>query len=478
MPKYTNLGNVTYLSVGILLLYMAQNSSANIQSVIMEENGFEQLGFFILAVLYFFMGMGSLLSTAIINKYGTRFCLVIGGVGNVQWIVSTLLAVYRESILAEGVPIGIIYCGLLLSTVINGFTVGVLWAAANQYIADCSSDSNKGFFFSYFWSFYMTSQIFGNLIAAFVLGHLEQDNYFEIMAGVASLATLTFFFLKRPQPVGLQFSINALRLVEDSNDYTHPSFVSSSIYSTSQPTFWSDIKSVLILLVSKKMRPLVPQLCWTGVSIAVYTGILLPIITDTLDDKDTSHKFELSMLAMVSLGVGEIVGAIGMGMIVDKIGSKKSCWVNIFLVILQTLAVLLFLYIDEYNWIAFMMTFLWGVQDSSISIHLDAILGFEFETNKEPFACDILMESITAFSFEILQSFMKTKYQRVIYISAVGGIGVFCTLSSFFFEYKPDAIHVRDSGRIHRKSFILNRAPEEVESIDSITDPNVYLISS
>lgn len=109
---------------------------------------------------------------------------------------------------------------------------------------------------------------------------------------------------------------------------------------------------------------------------------------------------------------------------------------------------------------------------------MDAILGFEFETNKEPFACDILMESITAFSFEILQSFMKTKYQRVIYISAVGGVGVFCTLSSYFFEYKPDAIHVRDSGRIHRKSFILNRAPEEVESIDSITDPNVYLISS
>jgi MFS family permease len=187
------------------------------------------------------------------------------------------------------------------------------------------------------------------------------------------------------------------------------------------------------------------------------------------------------MLAMVSLGVGEIVGAIGMGMIVDKIGSKKSCWVNIFLVILQTGAVLLFLYIDEYNWVAFLMTFLWGVQDSSISIHLDAILGFEFETNKEPFACDILMESITAFSFEILQSFMTTRFQRIIYISAVGGVGVFCTLCSYFFDYRPDALHdsdVRRSGKIHRKSFILNRSAEEVESLDSITDPNVYLISS
>lgn len=97
----------------------------------MEENGFEQLGFYILAVLYFFMGLGSLLSTAIINKFGTRFCLVLGGIGNVQWIVSTLLAVYRKEILDYGISIMLVYAGLILSTVINGFTVGVLWASAN-----------------------------------------------------------------------------------------------------------------------------------------------------------------------------------------------------------------------------------------------------------------------------------------------------------------------------------------------------------
>jgi MFS family permease len=123
----------------------------------MEKNGFETLGYYILAVLYLFMGIGSILSTAIINKFGTRFCLVMGGFGNVQWILSTLLAVYSDKILESGVPLGLIYAGLITSTIINGFTVGVLWASANQYIADCSSDYNKGFFFSYFWSFYMTS---------------------------------------------------------------------------------------------------------------------------------------------------------------------------------------------------------------------------------------------------------------------------------------------------------------------------------
>ena len=48
------------------------------------------------------------------------------------------------------------------------------------------------------------------------------------------------------------------------------------------------------------------------------------------------------------------------------------------------------------------MTFFWGVQDSSVSIHLDSILGFEFTSNKEPFAIDAMVESISAFTFEII----------------------------------------------------------------------------
>jgi len=64
--------------------------------------------------------------------------------------------------------------------------------------------------------------------------------------------------------------------------------------------------------------------------------------------------------------------------------------------------VILFIWQNEYSWVAYLMTFLWGLQDSSVSIHLDAILGFEFESNKEPFSCDVLVESITAFSIEII----------------------------------------------------------------------------
>jgi hypothetical protein len=93
MGKYNNLGKVTQLSLGILMLYMAFNSASNIQTEIYDSVGFGNLGFYILAVVYFFTGIGSLMSTAMINKYGTRVALVLGGIGNTLWIMSTLLAV-------------------------------------------------------------------------------------------------------------------------------------------------------------------------------------------------------------------------------------------------------------------------------------------------------------------------------------------------------------------------------------------------
>lgn len=62
-----------------------------------------------------------------------------------------------ENPLAFAIPdIAIIIC-LFVTACINGITVGILWTASNHYIASSASDANKGFFFSYFWTFYMSS---------------------------------------------------------------------------------------------------------------------------------------------------------------------------------------------------------------------------------------------------------------------------------------------------------------------------------
>lgn len=107
-------------------------------------------------------------------------------------------------------------------------------------------------------------------------------------------------------------------------------------------------------------------------------------------------------MAMATLGIGEILGALVVGHIVDKIGAKKSSLINVVLIFIQTIVVIIYIIIDSYSWLAFIMTLIWGISDSSISIHLDSILGFEFESNKEPFSLDILIESSFVFGFQII----------------------------------------------------------------------------
>ena len=94
------------------------------------------------------------------------------------------------------------------------------------------------------------------------------------------------------------------------------------------------------------------------------------------------------------------------------------------------------------------MAFVWGVQDSSISIHLDAILCCEFSSNKEPFSCDVLVEAIGAFTFDILASFMTTRVSKIVYLSFVGAIGISSAFSSYFFKYKPESIEEEGKSKL------------------------------
>lgn len=108
------------------------------------------------------------------------------------------------------------------------------------------------------------------------------------------------------------------------------------------------------------MMLLLPQVFWTGISLAVYTGLLVPIITDTIPGDDDQDKFMKSMFAMVALGVGEMVGGLFIGYIIDHFGNRKAAMANVVLILIQTAVVITYIVIYEYSWLAFLMTFLWG----------------------------------------------------------------------------------------------------------------------
>ena len=51
-------------------------------SLVLEQDGLEHLGFYILAVLYFSIAVSSIFSTAFLKKLGTYKCLILGGFGH------------------------------------------------------------------------------------------------------------------------------------------------------------------------------------------------------------------------------------------------------------------------------------------------------------------------------------------------------------------------------------------------------------
>lgn len=66
------------------------------------------------------------------------------------------------------------------------------------------------------------------------------------------------------------------------------------------------------------------------------------------------------MIAMVIFGLGEVVGGILIGLVIDRKGSRYVAIVNVLVVLLMTFSTLSFLGINKFNLLAFLMTFMWG----------------------------------------------------------------------------------------------------------------------
>jgi hypothetical protein len=76
--------------------------------------------------------------------------------------------------------------------------------------------------------------------------------------------------------------------------------------------------------------------------------------------------------------------------------------INVVLIVVMTFVTLAFLGINQFNLLAFLMTFLWGVQDSTVNTHCFEICGFEFDNNSEPYSLFNLAQALAVFIFSAI----------------------------------------------------------------------------
>lgn len=104
-----------------------------------------------------------------------------------------------------------------------------------------------------------------------------------------------------------------------------------------------DIKDTIAYLVNPKMLHVTPLILWTAISVCVYSGVLIILMTRSMssgtkhedlhdigkagdrDFVDNNNKREkAALLAMIALGFGEIAGGLLVGKVRDTIGNKAS----------------------------------------------------------------------------------------------------------------------------------------------------------
>jgi MFS-type transporter involved in bile tolerance (Atg22 family) len=150
---------------------------------------------------YIGQGSGSTFCVWIMMKIGGVKSMAYFALLNIPFIAALLLPALKAEDMESDRWITsstFVYPVILVTSLLNGFGQGVVQPASGNYIADCANEDNKGFYFALFWSFYMGSQVFGNLLAAFVLGYLPQKIFVLIILGVLVLSSGLLFALKKP----------------------------------------------------------------------------------------------------------------------------------------------------------------------------------------------------------------------------------------------------------------------------------------
>ena len=149
--------------------------------------------------------------------------------------------------------------------------MGVVQPASGTYISECATEEKKGFYFAFFWSFYMGSQVIGNLIAAFMLGSFPQIAYVLLMLGICTVSVGLLYFLRDPQ-IHHNTTQHTISQMNDAPQH--------------KATLKDGCLKLWHLSLDRRFLWLLPQTWWTGVSIAYFSGNLVEMLQWSIGGND------------------------------------------------------------------------------------------------------------------------------------------------------------------------------------------------
>lgn len=130
--------------------------------MLFEQDGYDNLGFYSNAAAYLGQGTGSVFCVAILLKIGTIKSMAYFALLNLPFIICLIFPAIKSEHLTDGyqnffLTDGFVYTVILITSIANGFAMGIVQPASGNYISDCATEESKGFYFALFWCFYMGS---------------------------------------------------------------------------------------------------------------------------------------------------------------------------------------------------------------------------------------------------------------------------------------------------------------------------------
>ena len=86
--------------------------------------------------------------------------------------------------------------------------------------------------------------------------------------------------------------------------------------------------------------------------------------------KTDQEQLSLALFGMTAFGFGEVIGGFIHGLIIDKIGAKKTVFVNLLILSIFFITTEATLYLNKYNWVTIIACFFWGYEDGMTNIFL------------------------------------------------------------------------------------------------------------
>ena len=118
-----------------------------------------------------------------------------------------------------------------------------------------------------------------------------------------------------------------------------------------------------------------------GITNGLASGIFVPLISNTLaSTTSVERQFELSLFVMACLGAGEIFGGFTIAHIIKtSLSHELGLIFHTYLSIIGFSILLAFTALYEFNYLAYLFAFVFGIMDSASNTHIGMICGFEFE---------------------------------------------------------------------------------------------------